>query len=85
MLAHFGIILKALNPLKTEGSQGIGMLLGGFGVLGTAAAAYYFKENFRRLGNEFNSDFFGIVIRASVSAGEQAVERLSEYDKVFGS
>jgi len=41
--------------------------------------------NSTNLGNEFNYDFFGIVIRASVSAGEQAVERLLEYDKVFGS
>lgn len=81
----YGIILKAQNPFKTDGSQGIGLLIGGFGVLGTAAASYYFKENFRRLGKEFKEDFFGIVIRASVSAGEQAVERLSKYDKVFNS
>jgi len=81
----YGIILKALNRFKTEGTQGIGILIGGFGVLGTAAASYYFKENFGRLGKQFNRNFFGIVVRASVSAGEQAVERLSNYDKVFGS
>jgi len=81
----YGIILKAQNPFKTDGRKGIGLLIGGFGVLGTAVASYYFKENFRQLGKEFKKDFFGIVIRASVSAGEQAVERLSKHDKVFNS
>lgn len=77
----YGLILKALNPFKTTGSRGVSFLIGGFGVLGTAAASYYFKENFKNLGEEFKSDYFGIVVRAPVSAGEQAAERLYNYDK----
>ena len=82
----YGIILKALNPFKTPGPRGIGILIGGFGVLGTAAAAaYYFKENFRELGKEFGMDCFGIAVRAPVTAGEQAVERIREWDRRFDS
>ncbi len=81
----YGIILKALNPFKTSGPRGIGILIGGFGVLGTAAAAYYLKENFRQLGKQFGSDCFGIVVRAPVTAGEQAVERIREWDRRFDS
>ena len=80
----YGIILKTRNPLKTKG-QGIGFLIGGFGVLGTAAASYYFKENFQKLGKKFGAKCFGIIVRASVSAGEQAAERLIKYDKIFNS
>lgn len=79
----YGIILKAENPFKTSGMQGVGFLLGGFGVLGTASATYYFRENFKKLGKEFGSDCFGIIIRASMLGGEQAVERLHKYDKRF--
>jgi hypothetical protein len=81
----YGLILKALNPLKTTGNRGVAILIGGFGVLGTAAASYYFKENFKKLGKEFDSNFFGIIVRAPVSAGEQATERLLAYDKRFKS
>jgi len=80
----YGIILKARNPFK-PGSAGVAFLIGGFGVLGTAAAAYYFKENLVRLGKEFGRDCFGVVVRAPVTAGEQAVERLRSLDKRFGS
>jgi hypothetical protein len=77
----YGIILKALNPFKTGDRRGIGILIGGFGVLGTAAAAYYFREHFPQLGREFGNDCFGIVVRAHVTAGEQAVERLKKWDR----
>jgi len=81
----YGIILKASNPFKTEGRRGIGFLLGGYGTLGTAAAAYYFREHFRQLGKEFGNDCFGIVVRAPVTAGEEAVERLKHLDRRFPS
>ncbi len=80
----YGIILKALNPYKTSG-RGIAILIGGYGVLGTAAAAYYFREHFRDLGNEFGEDWFGIVVRSPVTAGEEAVERLKRFDVSFPS
>jgi hypothetical protein len=80
----YGIVLKASNPYKTSG-QGIAILIGGYGVLGTAAAAYYFREHFRDLGNEFGEDWFGIVVRAPVTAGEEAVERLKIFDVSFSS
>ncbi len=78
----YGIILKARNQFKTKGSSGVGFLIGGFGTLGTKAAAYYFSEHLAELGKEFSSKCFGIVVRASVTGGEQTVERLPQYDKV---
>lgn len=77
----YGIILKARNQFKTTGSSGVGFLIGGFGTLGTKAAAYYFNQHLTELGKEFGSRCFGVVVRASVKAGEQAVERLPQYDK----
>jgi len=78
----YGIILKARNPSMTKGSPGVGFLIGGFGTLGTAAAAYYFREHLPELGKQFGSRCFGIVVRASITAGEQTVERLPLYDRV---
>jgi len=75
----YGIILNAENPFKA-GKPGVAFLLGGFGVLGTLAAVYYFKEHFRDLGKEFGRDCFGIVVRAPITAGEEAVERLRSLD-----
>ena len=80
----YGIILKSFNPFKTTSPQGVGILIGGFGVLGTAAA-HYFRERYRSLGKEFGARCFGIVVRAPITAGEQAVERLSLWDRTFGS
>lgn len=77
----YGIILKARNPQMNKG--GIGILLGGYGVLGTQAAIYYFIRNVASLGKEFGGKSFGLVVRAKVSAGEQSVKRLNQYDKVF--
>lgn len=78
----YGIILKARNPYKIGGAPGIGLLIGGYGTLGTAAAAYYFREHLEELGRRFGSRCFGVIVRASVTAGEQSVERLPRYDKV---
>lgn len=77
----YGIILKAKNPQMIGG--GTGILLGGYGVLGTQAAVYYFIKNIANLGKKFGNRSFGIVVRARVSAGEQAVKRIKRYDKVF--
>jgi hypothetical protein len=81
----YGIILKAENPHKSGKEKGVAFLIGGYGVLGTVAAAYYFKQHFKQLGKEFGRDCFGVVIRAPVTAGEQAVERISNLDIRFGS
>jgi hypothetical protein len=81
----YGIILKSLNPFKTTSPPGVGILIGGFGVLGTAAAAHYFREHYKSLGKEFGSRCFGVVVRAPITAGEQAVERLSTWDRTFDS
>ncbi len=81
----YGIILKAENPFKIGKRKGIAFLIGGFGVLGTSAATYYFKENFRQLGKDFGSDHFGVVVRAPSTAGEEAVERLKQFDVRFRS
>lgn len=76
----YGVVIKALNPLYVRGN-GVAFLIAGYGTLGTAAASYYFREHYQSLGRQFKSDCFGIVIRAPVSAGEQAVERLREWDR----
>lgn len=76
----YGIILKAKNS-QLQG--GVGLLLGGFGVLGTEAAIYYFTHNLPELGKIFKNKCFGIIVRAKVSAGRQSVKRLKKYDRVF--
>lgn len=79
----YGLVLKAQNPQRI-GKPGIAVLIGGFGTLGTEAASYYLREHLNELGKEFGPRNFGIVVRASISAGVQSVERLSKYDQ-YGS
>ena len=79
----YGIILKATNPFKKRGRKGVAFLIGGFGAPGTAAAGHYLRENFRSLGRTFGRSDFGIVVRTSITAGEQAVERLPKWDRVL--
>jgi hypothetical protein len=81
----YGIILKAENPYKSGPKKGIAFLIGGYGVLGTIAAAYYFRQHFKQLGKEFGTDCFGVVVRAPVTAGEEAVERMNNLDIRFSS
>jgi len=76
----YGLILKAKNP---QLGNGIGFLLGGYGVLGTQAAIYYFTKNVANLGKLFGDKYFGVIVRAKVSAGKQSASRLTKYDKVF--
>jgi len=76
----YGIILKTTNP---HFKNGIGILIGGYGVLGTEAAGYYFAKNCAQLGKLFKRKNFGIIIRASVTAGVESTERLIEYDRCF--
>jgi len=76
----YGIILKCKNPYL---KKSIGFLIGGFGVLGTEAATYYFSKHINELGNTFGNKSFGIVVRASTTAGVQSVERLKRYDVRF--
>jgi hypothetical protein len=73
-------VIKASNPLYVHGG-GVAFLIAGYGTLGTAAASYYFREHYQSLGRQFKKDCFGIVIRAPVTAGEEAVERLLEWDR----
>jgi len=74
----YGIILKAQNPYA---SNSVGLLIGGYGVLGTETASYYFRRYCAELGQRFGKKFFGVVVRASVTAGVQSVERLMSLDK----
>lgn len=78
----YGIILKCKNPYF-KGGKGIGFLLGGYGTLGTEAAMYYFTNNIDELGKTFGKKSFGVVVRASISAGIQSTQRLSKYDRTF--
>lgn len=77
----YGVVLKARNSQKT-GKSGVAFLIGGFGTLGTEAASYYLREHLNDLGKDFRRHCFGIVVRASISAGLQSVERLHQYDRV---
>lgn len=74
----YGIILKAANPYSRNG---VGLLIGGYGVLGTEAASYYFRRNCADLGRQFGRRYFGIVVRASLTAGIGSTERQSAFDK----
>ncbi|MFA6992703.1 MAG: hypothetical protein WC269_05525 [Candidatus Gracilibacteria bacterium] len=76
----YGLILKAENPAK---SGSYGFLIGGFGTLGTLAAAYYFRTNFQKLGRDFGNKPFGVMVRCPITAGEEATQRLSERDVKF--
>jgi hypothetical protein len=78
----YGVILKARNQFKTKAPSGLGFVIGGFGTLGTKAAAYYFSQHLTELGKQFGSRYFGVVVRAPVRGGEQMVERLPQYDRV---
>jgi hypothetical protein len=79
----YGIILKARNPHLRGAKSGTALLIGGFGTLGTAAAGYYFRDHLPDLGRKFGRECFGIVLRASVTAGEQAPQRLPQYDRTL--
>jgi hypothetical protein len=78
----YGIILKCKNPF-VPGNKGIGMLIGGYGVLGTEAATHYFSQHLAELGKDFGNKSFGIVVKALVSAGVQSTERIKKYDIKF--
>ena len=77
----YGIILKARNPLRTNGGPGTALLIGGFGTLGTEAAGYYFRTHYKELAGDFGRRTFGIVVRASIDGGPESAERLHGYDR----
>jgi len=77
----YGLIIKAEKNNSAGKINGI--LLGGFGVLGTAASIYYFAHNVNKLGDEFENKPFSIVVRAREASGEQSTIRLKKYDKQF--
>lgn len=77
----YGIILKSKNLFTPK--NGVAFLLGGFGTLGTEAAVYYFSRSLPELGKQFGKDSFGVIVRASVSAGVESTERLRKYDIHF--
>lgn len=77
----YGLILKATNPFKVTGSHGVAILIGGFGVLGTLAAAYYLRTRIGELARTFGGRNFGIVVRCNQNAPPEAVERIRELDR----
>ncbi|MCX6008539.1 MAG: hypothetical protein NTW48_00585 [Chloroflexi bacterium] len=79
----YGLILKARNPFVVGSKEGVGLLLGGFGVLGTMAAAHYLRTHVQGLGAQFGKKNFSIVVRAPISTGYQGVERIVELDRPF--
>ena len=74
----YGLILKTKNNQLAENQKGIGILLGGFGVLGTEAAIHYFCNNIGILGKEFGNKSFSVVVRARIASGAQSVERVEQ-------
>jgi hypothetical protein len=78
----YGLILKARNQ-QTLHENGIAILLGGYGTLGTEAAVYYFCNHIAALGRQFGRNCFSIIVRARLDSGRQSATRLKEYDKVF--
>lgn len=76
----YGIILKAQNP---QNNNYPAFLLGGYGVLGTEAAVFYFCNNIALLGKEFGRNYFSIVIKARIASGSQSTVRIKKLDKQF--
>ena len=76
----YGPIIKATNPFARSKEKGVGILVGGFGVLGTQAAAYYLRTHAKQLGARFGKSNFSIVVRAPVSIGYQGAQRIAELD-----
>ena len=77
----YGLILKAINPFVMGKQRGVGILVGGLGVLGTMAAAYYLRTHAKLLGAQFGKQNFGLVVRAPVSTGYHGVQRVTELDR----
>lgn len=75
----YGIIMKGKNPFAHNG-EGTVLFIGGFGVLGTEAAGYYFRKNYLRLGKRSRNRCFARIVRAHVHLGPQSVEALEDYD-----
>lgn len=78
----YGLIIKAKNS-AVKGGKGVGILLGGFGTLGTESAIYYFCKNIDILGKKFGKNDFSVVVRARINSGRESVERLTGLDKKF--
>lgn len=76
----YGLILKARNPYN---NNNFAFLIGGYGVLGTLAAAYYFRTNYQELGKLFGKKCFGVIVRCPITAGEEATTRLEHLDVKF--
>ena len=79
----YGLIIKAENPNLPGGKKGIGILLGGYGTLGTLAAVHYFCNNINQLGKEFGGKYFSIIVRARAASGQQSARRLRSLDRVY--
>lgn len=79
----YGIIIKTRNPHRTIGGRGVGLLIGGYGVLGTEAAGHWFRNHYGELAKDFGSRAFGVVVRAPVAGGAEAAVRLPEYDRAM--
>lgn len=79
----YGLIIKAENSNLPKNQKGIGILLGGYGTLGTEAAIYYFCNNVNQLGKEFGKKSFSIIVRARAASGKQSTRRIKSLDKVF--
>lgn len=77
---RYGLILKATNPSKVTGSRGVAILIGGFGVLGTLAAAYYLRVRIPELARAFGGRNFGLVIRCHQEAPPETAERIHDLD-----
>ncbi|MCF7887770.1 MAG: hypothetical protein K9L76_00675 [Candidatus Omnitrophica bacterium] len=75
----YGLIMKGNNPFA-PGGKGVVLFIGGFGVLGTEAAGYYFRRNYSKLGKTFGDKHFARIVRAHVNLGHQSVEALEDYD-----
>lgn len=72
----YGIILKSQNPYSQNSPA---FFIGGFGSLGTIAAAYYLKEKYPEMGKRYGNNYFGVLVRCSVKAGMEAVEFVDDF------
>jgi len=78
-LYGYGLIIKAEKDGVGNDKKKYGILLGGFGTLGTEAAVYYFCKNIALIEKHVGKHCFSLIVRARIHSGAQSVKMIKEY------
>ncbi len=72
------VIQKTLN----EDTGQPAFVLAGMGTLGTAAAGYYFRNNYIDMGKMFGDESFVILLSANLGEGKTSARMIKSYPKI---